>query len=145
MIGGLRSLHVYVLCVTEICASEASLSHPAESQLIKDLVNYKDDATVLAIVMNSHERWIMTRFEKKALKSDPIHKNKKAENEARADRRINSNGWSAPGVLFIRKTEEFFHKFRSYNQYESDFTVFSKGEGCQTWWINDQSPCCAKS
>ena len=52
-------LHIYVLYVTDMCASEATLSHPAESRLIEELVTYKNDATILAVVLNSEQpRWV---------------------------------------------------------------------------------------
>ena len=85
-------LYVYVLCVTDRCTSEAVLSHPAESQVVEDLVNYKDDAFFLVVVMNSHDGWTK-RFEKKIHRSDPIHNkcigrwtsNDKTKNKAGAD------------------------------------------------------------
>ena len=87
-------------------------------------MSYRDDATVLVVFLNSHNGWT-TRIEKKANKSDPIHKkcivrwikNDKAENDAGSDWRTNSTGWSAPGMLFIKKAEDFFYKFRSDTLY----------------------------
>jgi hypothetical protein len=136
-------LHIYVLCVTERSASEASLSHPSEPCLIQDLVTYKDDATVLAVVLNSHDGWT-TRIEKRAIKSDPIHKEcigrwtkneKTMDVDKSSDWRTYCTGWSAAGMLFIKKAEDFFYEFRSNDRHTSDFELFS--EGCHAWWIDN--------